>query len=123
MTGIHPGEYNSYNEVRVHAKFAVTGGHKHIIPVLKHGWVEENRTYFFDMERCPLTLQSFICYEFRNVIGLQRYFSPTSENLGILTFWEIVRHITNGLQFIHDMEEIHRDLKPSNGNDLGFGII
>src|SRR5271169_4909679 len=119
MTGVDMADINLYNEVRVHIKFSTIGGHENIIPILKHGWVEKNRTYFFDMERCPMTLESFICYEFKSILGLSRYFTRSSGNLAILNFPVIVEQITKGLKFIHDMGEIYRDLKPSNGKSLG----
>jgi hypothetical protein len=115
MSGVEVRESHPDNEVRVHLKFATTGGHKNIIPILNHGWLEENRTYFFDMERCPLTLESFIVHDFRSVLGLPLYFSQNLAILDALGFWTIVEHIAKGLNFIHGLGEVHRDLKPSNG--------
>lgn len=115
MTGLEIEESHPDNEVRVNLKFATTGGHENIIHVINHGWVEENRTYFFDMERCALTLESFIYHDFRSVLGLLHYFGNDLGSLNILGFWVIVEQITKGLNFIHELGEVHRDLKPSNG--------
>ena len=118
MTGIEIRERHPDNEVRVNLKFATTGGHENIIHVLNHGWLEENRSYFFDMERCALTLESFIYHNFRIFLGLPPYFGQNLASLDILRFWVIVEHITKGLNFIHELGEVHRDLKPSNGCTL-----
>lgn len=109
---VHPD-----NEVRIVEKFATAGGHENIVTVLRHGWLEHNRTYFFDMEQCILTLESFIRQDFRKMVGLERYFrlSRDQEAPAILNMWTIMVHITSGLNFVHRLSEIHRDLKPSNG--------
>lgn len=96
-------------------KLAANPRHKNIVAILRHGWL--GNVYFFDMERCVFTLESFIRRGFRTILGERRYLSLTmeAESLGTLNMWEIVRQITSGLNFIHGIGEIHRDLKPTNG--------
>lgn len=75
-----------------------------IVSVLKHGWLVENLTYFFDMERCALTLDAFIRSKFRERLGLAQYFGnqPSAlNNLEVLGFWSFVNDITNCLDYIH----------------------
>jgi serine/threonine protein kinase len=119
-------EYHPDNEVRVVRKFEITGSHENIVSVLKHGWLEENLTYFFDMERCALTLDAFIRFKFRERLGLAQFFSMQTsalDNLDILSFWSIVNDVTNGLNYIHQLNEIHRDMKPSNGKPVNAYLM
>lgn len=106
------------NEARMTKKFDESGGHRNIVPILKQGWIEENRTYFFDMECCPMTLDVFIRNEFTSVFGLGNFLCLTTVSKSIphvLSLWGIMRDITAGLNFIHLLDAIHRDLKPKNG--------
>lgn len=109
--------------MRIVKKFAAIGGHRNIVTILCHGWLEANHIYYFDMERCVLTLESFIRHKFCEKLGLKQYFSLSieSEPLSIVSMWSIIIHITSGVNFIHHLGEIHRDLKPSNGNVAGIG--
>ena len=105
------------NEARMTKKFDASGGHRNIVRIIKQGWIEENRTYFFDMECCPMTLDAFIQNEFTSVVGLGNFLGLTSVKSipHVLSLWGIMRDITAGLNFIHSIEAIHRDLKPKNG--------
>jgi serine/threonine protein kinase len=112
------GQTYPANEIRIITLLNTKAGHKNIVPVLKHGWLEKNgRYYFFDMERCPLTLEAFLRLSFRPVIGLDRYLSLEGRagDLGVFNMWSIVRDVAAGVVFIHELGEVHRDLKPNNG--------
>ena len=63
------------NEVRVIEKLSKNGGHINIIPVLKHGWINEDQFYFFDMELCAMNLEDFIIADFTTRLSLQ-YLKP-----------------------------------------------
>ena len=108
------------NETRVIEKLCKDGTHPNIIVVLKHGWLNDDQRYFFDMEFCPINLDQFIINDFKTVLGLSEFLNPKSttesDDLACLTLWNIMRHITSGLKFIHGHGELHRDLKPRNGN-------
>jgi serine/threonine protein kinase len=110
-------ENHADNEIRIVMKLSKTEGHRNVVPILRHGWLEPQRSYFFDMERCLLTLGSFMFLEFKGRLGLKRYFGGNNilASLKLLGFWTIVQHITSGLNFIHQLEEVHRDLTPGNG--------
>lgn len=105
------------NEVRIVSKLMATGGHQNIVRILRHGWLEQNCSYYFDMERCPLTLEAFIRFRFREVLGLQQFFGVhgASDPQGVFGMWHIIIDATSGLDFIHNLNEVHRDLKPGNG--------
>jgi len=106
------------SEVRMINKFSELGGHRNIVPILRQGWIEENRTYFLDMECCLMTLDTFIRAELSSAIGLDNFLSLTitfQSISHIFSLWGIMRDITAGLRFIHSINTIHRDLKPKNG--------
>jgi|SRR5271154_971382 len=107
------------NEVQIIQKFSESGGHRNIVPILRHGWIEENRFYFFDMECCLMTLDAFIRHGFSATIGITQFLQLTTVVPAgiphVLTLWSILRDITAGLRFIHSLNTIHRDLKPKNG--------
>jgi eukaryotic-like serine/threonine-protein kinase len=104
------------NEVRVIEKLSQNGGHPNIISVFQHGRLKTNQYYFFDMELCAMNLGDYILADFKTVLGSQ-YLNPiqTTEDLSCLSLWNIMRQITNGLEYIHSHGELHRDLKPCNG--------
>lgn len=93
-----------------------SGGHPNIVTVLQHGWLPDDR-YYYDMELCFLSLEDYIRGNVNVVFGLSKYFEPISAKdiLGCLSLWGIMKHIVNGLHFIHLHGELHRDFKPRNG--------
>ena len=104
------------NELRVIKKIDRLGGHVNIISMLRYGKLITGQHYL-DMELCTLTLEEFIEGGLKSVLGLSRYFNPSStEACKSLTMWEIIKHVCRGLNFLHSNGELHRDLKPSNGN-------
>jgi len=107
------------NEVRIADLLTKTGPHNNIVPILRQGWLEKDSRYFFDMERCPLTLTDFIRNNFKSIPELRdHYFELEGMKLadrGILTMWRILIDVASGLVFVHSLGEVHRDLKPDNG--------
>lgn len=106
-------------ELQMIKKFSESGGHRNIVPILRHGWIRENSTYFLDMECCPMTLDTFICHQFSSALGISHFLPLTTNFPSILppvfSLWSIMRDITSGLKFIHLLNTIHRDIKPKNG--------
>src|SRR5271154_5475099 len=104
------------NEIRVIKKLCSNCGHRNIIDVLHHGWLNKDQWYYFDMELCAMSLEDFINGPYIADLGHQ-YFDPTHVGNGpeSLKLWNIMRDITSGLGYIHGLREVHRDLKPQNG--------
>jgi hypothetical protein len=77
------------------------------------------------MERCIMTLGTFIHHNFTGFMGFPDFirfrFDPSASESKIpdlFSLWVIIRHIASGLNFIHGLQEIHRDLKPQNSSCL-----
>jgi len=104
------------NEVRAMTKLCSNGGHRNIITILQHGWLNKDQWYYFDMELCAINLDDFIHGPYITALGDQ-YFDPTcvGNQHECLKLWNIMRDITSGLNYIHGLREVHRDLKPQNG--------
>ena len=101
-----------------------SGGHPNIVAILQDGretyqWIGD--IYFIDMELCDMNLHNYIHGE-RTV--LQEPDKPRSPVFVLKdsdikekmrNAWEIMIHISKGLEFLHNQGQVHRDLKPSNG--------
>ena len=107
------------NELRVINKISQNGTHPNIITVLGTREMSSGDIYAFDLELCEMNLGQFIKGEYINTLGSQ-YFAPlcAGDVPECLTMWTIMRHLTNGLDYIHSLREVHRDLKPQNGISL-----
>src|SRR5271170_4843764 len=107
------------NEVRVMTKLGSNGGHGNIIGILRHGWLNKDQWYYFDMELCCMNLEDFIYGKYITALGNQ-YFNPISVGgePDCLKLFNIMRDITRGLEYIHKHREVHRDLKPQNGTSM-----
>ena len=104
------------NELRVIKKIERLGGHVNIVSMLRYGKLMTGQHYV-DTELCTLTLEEFVEGDLKAVLGPSKYFSRCSTDAcKPLTMWEIITHISRGLNFLHSNGELHRDLKPSNGN-------
>lgn len=104
------------NEIRVITKLCSNDGHRNIISILQHGWLNKDQWYYFDMELCAMNLEEFIYGRYITTLGSE-YFDPIAVEKGLecLKLWNIMRDITRGLEYIHSLREVHRDLKPQNG--------
>lgn len=96
------------NEIRALDKLC-THNVDNIVRVLRHNFLPQSVFYFIDMELCELNLDYFIREGWPADFSESRYASR-----GIIVVWDILRHIVNGLEFIHGLKEVHRDMKPRN---------
>lgn len=113
------------NEVRVITKLCSNGGHRNIISILQHGWLNKDQKYYFDMELCAMNLEDFIHGPYIAALGNQ-YFEPMCVGVDgpeCLKLWNIMQDITKGLEYIHSLREVHRDLKPQNGTSFPESLI
>jgi serine/threonine protein kinase len=83
--------------------------HKHIVPILRHGWLSSSY-YFFDMQPCDMNLEDYISDKYKDKI--------TFEGTYTSRIFTILSQITSGVHFIHKHKQVHRDLKPKNGTSL-----
>src|SRR5271155_1219168 len=85
------------NEVRVMTKLGSNGGHRNIIIILQHGWINKDQWYYFDMELCAMNLQDFIYEKYITALG-NPYFDPISvgDEPKCLRLWNIMLDITRG---------------------------
>ena len=122
-------EEEAENEIKIIESLSRTGGHDHIIEVLKYGWLGTNEKYFFiDMELAQLSLAQYISYVFQNKSlppdfgTLDPKYEPVFSRRDctalqrLQTSLVICSQIASGLEFMHHSGYVHRDLKPENGN-------
>lgn len=64
------------NEIRVVEKLCKDGAHPNIMMILKHGWLNTDQYYFFDMELCAMNLENFIDADLKTVLRSQ-YLNPS----------------------------------------------
>ena len=76
--------------------------------------------YFIDMELCDLNLQDYIDRNWPSAISLQMPFFTIDlpPRLKQTEIWSIMEDVTDGIEFIHSLDEVHRDIKPKNGKYL-----
>lgn len=116
-------EEDIQNEVKVIAKIC-TSGHPNIINVLDHGPLGSFGFYFIDMELCDVNLHDYINGKRAEKWIKEPLFvvQSCSSMLRMRNLWTIMRHIANGLEFIHENGYVHRDMKPNNGNSISVGM-
>lgn len=95
------------NEVRAVRKLCAPGAHPNVVAVLRHGEVADTAMFYFDMELCQGNLQKFIDHHHR-----------THTQIPISATLTIMKHVSNGVAYIHNQGEVHRDLKPQNSFPL-----
>jgi serine/threonine protein kinase len=102
------------NEERAIVKLSQSGV-KNIVTVLQFGFLENSPNYYFlDMELCDITLGDYISGELPSEFHAS--FNVDASNR-MVQVWRIMLDICNGVDFIHDQQEVHRDLKPNNGTN------
>ena len=104
------------NEVRVIQKLCAPGACNNIVEVLGMGELHgqsEYYNYFIDMELCEMNLAHYMSNVSQSFPRFVRGRDVTS-SLKATQIWNVMTHITRGVEFIHGQKEIHRDLKPSN---------
>jgi serine/threonine protein kinase len=101
------------NEVRVIKKLCAPGAHNNIVEVLGMGelFVSQSGFYFIDMELCETNLAHYMSNKRR---PFPRFVRDVTSSLKATQIWNVMTHISRGVEFIHGQKEIHRDLKPSN---------
>jgi serine/threonine protein kinase len=91
-------------------------GHENIVSVLRHGYLQNESYFFFDMELCQLNLDTYIKRDWTPTILQKMQYLTISmpPRTRIRHVMLIMTQIVNGVSYIHAHKEIHRDLKPSN---------
>jgi serine/threonine protein kinase len=105
------------NEIRAVDQLCTTG-HPNIVQVFGCGKLKnDGALYFIDMELCGFTLESYIqngCHD-PSIESREVAFRRATEEDLPTQFYNIANQIVEGLNFIHDMNQVHRDLSPNNG--------
>jgi serine/threonine protein kinase len=114
-------------EANAITKLCRSGGHPNIVAILTHGMLPDSSYYYIDMELCDFNLEYYI-YNRGSAQGELLVDGTPQEILGLTVaagedgfvsrqqaLWTILKHINEGLQFLHQRGYVHRDLKPRNG--------
>jgi serine/threonine protein kinase len=118
------------NETR--AIIELAAGHKNVVAVLEHGWLDGPfRCYYFDMDLCDCDLEKYIYGDRSGLIDDD--WVCTGEWLvvprdarvfmKIMNICAIMGCIAEGLNFIHSNKQVHRDLKPRNSNSHALRLL
>ena len=102
------------NEIRALDKLS-THDAPNLVKILKFGRLVNSQYHHIDMELCDLNLDSYIKHEWGNVTRKGRYFGKQVSKKSLSHIWSIMKDITCGVAFMHNLGQVHRDLKPRNG--------
>lgn len=134
-------ELDIQNEARSTAEILQSGGHKNIIGILRHGWIDSPYQYYFiDMEFCDFNLHNYIHEPTTIIIEMDDLpnHSQTVDPIALLSgtikkevgwsmklhnIWTIMNETASGLAFLHRHGQVHRDLKPRNGIFLMSSLL
>lgn len=110
-------------------------GHKNLVKVISHGWLQFSNqnsldSYYFDMELCDYSLEDYIYGTHRPVsasvqaANAGRLGDVLEEQKRRLTETvKIMKQICAAVEFIHNCVRVHRDLNPRNGIHVLLVII
>ena len=102
------------NEIRAVERFCHRNENPNLVVTFRTGVLDGTPYYFIDMELCDYDLETYINDGKLHELTQS---AQAPEVLGIM------RHITNGVAFLHGHDQVHRDLKPRNGNSTLFPVI
>jgi serine/threonine protein kinase len=106
---------NFESETRAVGILCKPGAHENIVAVLRHGYLNNQASGFFDMELCQLNLHDYIQSEWEpSLLQKMQHLTITKETK-LEKAMTIMMQISEGVVYIHRNGEVHRDLKPSNG--------
>jgi serine/threonine protein kinase len=95
------------NEIQAVEKLCHRKENPNLVITFRTGLLEGTPYYFIDMELCDYDLETYISdgklYELKQSARAPQVI-------------RIMKHITNGIAFLHSQNQVHRDLKPRNGN-------
>lgn len=113
------------NEVRAITTLCESLTHENIVTVFRHGYLQDNGYFFYDMELCNMNLKTYIWRMWKEPVPqeIQHLTRPLGPREKVKTALYIMLDITEGVSFIHSHGEIHRDLKPENGVFLSITLL
>lgn len=105
------------NEVQMMRKFNEFGGHRNIVPILRHGWIAKKLHLLHwqgilpnDLGRFHSSKIQFYCWKYLFL----RFTATSSSSPPCIDIVGIMQDVTASLNFIHSLNAIHRDIKPKN---------
>jgi serine/threonine protein kinase len=123
---VSPDEIDT--EARAITELYCHGNHRNVVEVFQHGFLPNNSFYYIDMELCDSNLHDYV-YQGRSI----NWMTPESNEPTfvdrnaplpdkMLNVWTIMRHVCQGVEYIHRHNQVHRDLKPQNSSDTFLAL-
>ena len=105
------------NEARAIIKLCQPSAHENIVSVLRQGYLQDDKYFFYDMELCQMNLNDYISRAWKDPVPkeIQDLTSPMGPREKVRMAMYIMLDIAEGVSYIHSHSEVHRDLKPGNG--------